>query len=128
MSKKPATSQPPRYDDIYYPGMMPLDRYEVVYETRWYLSYRPYEHHPEHQEASICPGDGYVSFEVAKLAKEHLKLRGDEWKIRERRVAHAVPIPPTEDELWREFAKACWECGSVEPRTNEFNCDACVGK
>ncbi len=34
----------------------------------------------------------------------------------------------TETELWQAFAKACWECGSIEPRTDKFNCDTCQGK
>lgn len=91
MSKKPATSPPPRYDDIYFQGMMRLDHYEVVYETRWYLSFRPYEHHPEHEVSKLCPGEGYVSYEVAKLAREYLKLN-DQWRIWERYIMHAIPL------------------------------------
>lgn len=32
------------------------------------------------------------------------------------------------DKLWKAFASSCWECGSIEPRTDEFLCKPCYQK
>lgn len=89
-TKKAAVSEPPRYDEVWARGVKAMNT-AVRRESRWYLSYRPFEHHPEEEVSFICPGDGYISYDVATVARKHLGLFEEfsvyqPWQIREQYI------------------------------------------